>query len=422
MKTYITFCLILNVLLLNAQNYNCKEIHTLDSAYVASKTSYFQIEEGGMKGNGANVIKEVLKKSQFFIIGEIHGSSQISNFTNAILPIAKKTGYRNFALEVGPHSAEVLNKISSTPKQTISEMNKFNSKYYFEDAEDTSIPFFKGVEDAQFLATAAALKFDLWGIDQEYYYAVFHLFDELLDIAKSKSNFEEIKTIKIQADSDVKKWFVKEENSNDEIDVFGEILNEESVQRFFSQFNASDGRALEIIKDLKYSWDIYTNWRNGSHATRISYMRSNFTKQYDAVKENKEFPKVLMKIGGLHARRIIALDAYDMGHYLDEIAKAENQQSTSVIMSNRFLLRNEKEIDVAKSGHVRAKRLSDFYLQGKANEWTIINLKVMREAMNAGTLKLPNDDSYHEIRKLIEGYDYQVICPMDQYATDNFTK
>jgi len=182
MKKLLSFFLVISILMLSQSAIMAQSSTPLiDSAYVASKTSYFTIENGTIGGAGLKDVKQLINESQFVVLGERHGTTQTSKLTAALIPLLKKSGYDDFAVEVGPHSAKKLMDLSKDAKNTRQNLNEFYTHYFDKEIDDIPIPFFSGVEDAEFLQGAAENKIELWGLDQEYYTSTLFLMDELLE-------------------------------------------------------------------------------------------------------------------------------------------------------------------------------------------------------------------------------------------------
>lgn len=133
-------------------------------------TYYFDISDNKFVGDGAKFLTDEVKQSQYILLGEYHGSLRISEFTKAIIPIFHEAGCRNFGLETGPISAEILSELSNDSERTVFNLRNFNSKYYITGKNRifTPIPFFANVEDAEFLAEARKRNWNLLGLDQEF--------------------------------------------------------------------------------------------------------------------------------------------------------------------------------------------------------------------------------------------------------------
>ena len=129
--------------------------------YVKENTYYFEINKSNIKGEGANILQNSIKESQFFILGEEHFFAKVSEFTSAIIPILAKENYKYFVAEIGPNSAS---KISNIIKENKS-LYEFNSQVN-DLVGEVPVPFFDGKEDEDFLKSALDKGFELWGIDQ----------------------------------------------------------------------------------------------------------------------------------------------------------------------------------------------------------------------------------------------------------------
>ncbi len=394
-------------------------VPTIDSAYIASKTKYFTIKDYQFEGEATNAIKQMINESQFIVLGESHGSNETSILTAAMIPLVKKAGFDNFAVEVGPYSAKKLMELSKPADNTVKNMHDFYTNYYFKELDDSHIPFFHGVEDAKFLQAVAKNDIELWGLDQEYYSSIIYQADELLKLAKDKSNFEAIQKMKNEADKVIRKLYTEDEASDDGIDLFKMMLEDEKIKTFFSQFNEKDIVATELIKDIKISWDIYTRWRQGSHEDRISYMRENFMRNYNAKTKSGKTPKVLCKFGRLHTPQIISGGCYDVGHLANELATENGTVCSNISLLNRYQTFSGSMKDNLK-GSVYYKRIKAIMVQGKMDEWTFIDLKSIRSDLKNGKAKLPKNGNYHDLRSLIEGFDYQIILPLDKYVEPNY--
>jgi uncharacterized iron-regulated protein len=94
--------IILAVIFLTFYNLSfAQEKPALSEKDLETNTYYFKIADHKLVGDGAKFLADELAKSQFVLLGEYHGSHQISVFTKAIIPILNDADFRNFGLEVG---------------------------------------------------------------------------------------------------------------------------------------------------------------------------------------------------------------------------------------------------------------------------------------------------------------------------------
>jgi len=421
----ISICIL--ILTAFACNKNPKKepiVHTtpkiIDAEYIAGKTRYFSVENKAVQGEGRAWLEKMFEESQFVVFGERHNSKETSKLIEALIPIMHTSGFETLCLEIGPNSAVKLTELMAPAQNTVENLRSFNTKYYHETLDDVPIPFFAGVEDALFLKAAAQNNMQIWGLDQEYFYAILFLTDELLKQAQGANNFSEIQNSKQKADSTILKWLIKENASDEDIDIFAEILQEPTVDTFFNYFRGSDTPGGEIVKDLEVSWDIYSRWRQDSHVDRISYMRNNFKDRYHSyIEENGTLPKVFLKFGQLHTSRTFSNGAYDLGHLTASIAKEKGLVSTSINCWTRYYQENGEEIDYLEKYYNHYKRLKLFMEVAKQDQWTLIDLRSIREDILNNKVRLPENGDFHKMNALIQGYDIQLILPLDSYITPN---
>lgn len=414
MKLLQIILLLVSTLFLEAQS---TDTLFLDQVYLATKSKTFTLTDRGLAGPGAQSIQAAIQKSQFTILGEYHGSPQISKFTKAIIPYLATAGYRYFACEVGPHSARKLTELANPPAQTLRQLTAFNRQYAFSEIDDVPLPFFEHKEDAEFLSAIKQQKMDIWGLDQAYFSSIYFLYDELLSIAKLKTNYQEIKRLKEATAAITKDWMIKDDESEEGINIFGKILEEPSVKAFFTAFKESDSLAFQIIKDLKISWDIYDRYQGGaSHQDRLNYIRANFRREYRGASQQEKAPKVFVKIGRLHAPRN-PIGGPDIGSLLQEMAKENGTKSTHLSMISRYYRADGQLTDFLKTNTRRYGRYELFLAAAKPDYGLVVDLRSIREDLANGRVKYPNDPNRKYWQSLIENFDFQVVLPADYPAT-----
>ncbi len=385
---------------------------TIDSTYLSSKTYHFHVDNDSIYGAGSKVLDKIITESQYIVYGERHNSKATSKLISALIPKMSAQGYSALGLEVGPNGVEKLKELMVPYQSTIQNLKEFNTKYYNKQVESTPMVFFSGVEDAEFLATASKHNIDLIGLDQEHYYSIFFLTDEILLNAKNSANYSKLELLKQKADQFILQSFMKNKKSDEGVDLFKNILDNHDVQNFFKEASSTSTKAAKIINDLKISWDIYSRWRDDSHADRISYIRNNFE---DFLKDNNANAKVFIKVGNIHAIQIFNKGVYDIGHYANELATKQNRKCTNIDSWTRYYLEDGKEEDY-EDWYLREKLFIQF---ARKDQWTIFDLESIRSDIENGKIKLPTNGDFHSLNSMIQGYDYQLILPQDQFITPN---
>jgi hypothetical protein len=397
-----------------------QEAQLLDSSYLSGKVRFFRLDDEGFKGPGAAALDEIAAGSQFVMLGEVHGSPLLSEFVEAWVPMLDQYGFRDFAAEVGPFSGEKLEELANPPEQAQARMQSFYSQYSFKAIDDLPIPFFDGLEDVAFLQQMTEKGWDLWGLDQEYYSSVFFLLDDLLKLAEERQDYEELVVLKKKTEKVIRKWLKKEDRDKEGFPVFSEILQEPAIIAFFNSFGEEDHEALEIIEALKISWDIYDRYRGGaSHNDRVAYIRNNFMRNYEKkLAEGAEAPKVFLKFGRLHASKLEYGDTQDIGQLVHELAEEQGTVCTNIAVWKRYQMVNGESVDLMKKYPKYYSRYLPFMLFGSRDQWALIDLKSIRKDLEAGRIRLPENENTERLRKLIYGFDYQLILPGCQRDVD----
>lgn len=394
-------------------------IPVIDSSYIATKATYFKVVDTTITGEGRAILERIISKSQFVMFGERHGSKATSQLITSLIPMLYKAGFNHTAFEVGPYSAKKLIELSTPPSSTVQSMKQFTAQYAFKEDHQIPIPFFDGVEDAHFLQAIRERDMNIWGLDQEYYSSALFFMDELLTFVRNDPGYEILKSEKEQASAIIASWYAKDTIRDSNINIFEEIQKEPAVQRYLSRFGENED-TKKMVKDLEISWDIYNRWRQDSHADRISYMRANFLMNYKKATQTELKPKVFLKFGNLHASKIVTGGCYDLGNLVTQLAKENSTKATIINTWHRFYIDEKgEELDYLEKYASYYKRLQDFMSLAKRDQWTIIDLETIRKDVQEGRIALPVNGDYHKIKSLIDGYDYQLILPIDQRVTPN---
>ena len=407
--------LLLLICLFTIHTLKAQETPVLNENTGKAFVQHFTINNDQLQGEGAETLKKYIAASQFFVFGEYHGSAQLTTLCRVLLPELKAQGYENFAVEVGPQAAKKLKELSDKPSDSQKNLYDFNTKYYIEEDEDIPIPFFNTVEDAQLLTKSQELGFDLWGLDQEYFSGMFFLYDELLALSSQDASVQQLKTL---SDTITWKLYMRDINES-RFPFFQNLLENDTINNFFEKAIIINPDCAPIVEDLKISWDIYKRHQQrslSSHLTRINYMRSNLLKHLE--KENPD-TKVFIKMGGLHTGKGRQLNAYDVGHLTEELARKNGTISTNITCDNRYY-EEDGEIKDYWTDRWDKTIPFNFPIFGQKDQWTIIDLKAMKKAIEAGQLALPKDYTFHLIKTKLDNYDLMLLPPVDKDASPNY--
>jgi hypothetical protein len=376
----------------------------IKSSDITSFTYPFNIENNQLIGLGADTLKNVIRESQFFMLGEEHFSPQISELTNVLLPYFSSNGYKNFALEVGPFTAKIIQREIKFKKS----LYQFNSSFYAK-YKDVPIPFFDGTKDDEFIKTALKNNFKLWGLDQEYITAPLFLLDEINRNAKDSISTKELY-------NNAKEYLTQQLrsfNSEKENQYFEMFDNDNDFTKYIKQCN--NPKQKEIIEALSISMDIYKQQNWNGNQVRMEYMKRNFSYNFKIAQKKDSFPKVLIKMGSMHLGWGKSwLGIYDLGNMINELANYNDTKSVSINCFSRYIEEENGTISDYMSDQ-EGKKLSLILELATKDSWTLVDNKKIIELTRNRKIKLNNDLNF-----LLSRYDYILFAPLKTKVKNNY--
>jgi hypothetical protein len=383
---------------------------------IREHTTYFTLTDGGTFEQ-ADSLLAMAEASQFLALGELHNRYQLSRFSEALLDTAASFGYRYFAVETGPVSAEKLEQLASEEgRQAVSD---FYDEYSRGLLSIVPIPFFTGEADLDMLITAVDEGYDLWGIDQEYAFSTKYLVNELAEISETPLNEEQQELLRSLNRSMF--WMYPRAQIFRSYDLSCTLKNSEELQAYLESFSEDDNREVAAIKDaIRTSLDIYCMYESGNYddnnRTRIAYFKSNFDEQYSRAAETAmasepdSLPRVILKMGSFHAgRERSPLNYYDIGNHLQTMADSLGTRSLHIRFLNRYI---DGEDMTENENYQSSRRLASV---GETDRWAMIDVRPIRRMLESGTLTANN----FETREIIN-YDLILIMPDDRRVEEHW--
>ena len=380
---------------------------TLGTDLLSEHTTYFSMTDDETFEQADSLIA-MAEASQFVALGELHNRYQMSRFTEALLDTAASFGFRYFAVETGPVSAEKLEEMAR--KEGRQAVSDFYDQYSWSLLSIEPIPFFSGEADLDMLMTAVNEEYDLWGIDQEYAFSTKYLVNELAEVSGEPLTDEQEQLLQDLNWS----MFLMYPRAQifSSYDLSCTLKNSDDLQAYLNSFEEGGESQNEdisaIIDAIRTSLDIYCMYESGNYdsnnRTRIAYFKSNFDENYSRVAETDSLPKVILKMGSYHSgRERSPLDYYDMGNHLQNLADSLGTQSLHIRFLNRYI---DGE-DMMENENYSSSR--NFMSVGEMDRWAMIDVRPLRQRLEDGTL-VAND---FETREIIN-YDLIVIMPNDR--------
>jgi hypothetical protein len=389
-----------------------QDVFTAD--HFAEHTFSFTVKDGKLSGPGADLLNEAIDGSQFFLLGEYHNDAGISEITAALLPLLAKEGYKHFAVETGPVSAEKLEELGKS-KDVQAALNKFYTSHT-KIAGDIPIPFFQGVEDAEFLEIAMKNGYDLWGLDQEYLDGYIFLLEEAWKNAGMPEN------LRTEYEAGRKKLVEAYANVGDEesSEVYNVILQDEFILDLLERLDKTSCRSCFSASDeMLASCKIYRNWKADlleNLEGRTDLMKAHFKTYYQT--SNGRMPKVFVKMGGMHTARGLTGNAdYELGNMLHELAAFNGSHDVNVAFATRYYLDEETgEIgDNLDFESTWTENMKPLLSVGDKELWKIIDLRPLKKIWINQRIK-PNA----QIRQYLAQNDFVIIMPPKGENTSNY--
>lgn len=382
------------------------EIVRISEDIIAEHTTYFDIRDNTF--DGGDTLLAALEQAHFVALGELHNRVRLGELTESLLHILEPHGFSNFAIETGPYSARKLQQLVRSGKPEVSEFyTQYSSRLY----DLIPIPFFKGKSDVQFLSAADSLGYELWGLDQEFYFSYTYLIDELARLAGESLSDEQQK---LQRKLIRRLYWLDRRNQLAE--TIGSsfqrscrLKQDENLEAYLLSFENTDHTdILQILKAFNTTLEIYCLAEQGksSEPLRINYFKENFDKNFEAALAENPEPKVFLKMGSFHmGRQRSPINLYDIGNHVHQLAESKGQSSVHIYYLNRFLEGKDMK---GRRGWEGSER---FISVGDREKWALIDLRPLREQLTNGTLS----GSDFEVRTIMN-YDFIIVAPEDDWV------
>ncbi|MEM9886295.1 MAG: hypothetical protein AAF849_10405 [Bacteroidota bacterium] len=417
MQTYfILFISILFATNLKAQNKDSLKIEDFQP-----HTYYFTIEGGQFKGDGKSFLEAEAAKHQYVLLGEYHGSAQISKFTESLIPVLAKNNFNTFALEVGPISGQILAELSKNADATTRRLHDFNSQYYVDEEGDyyNAIPFFRHKEDANFLSKAAEYDWNLLGLDQEFIFGYFPLIDRIFSNLNQQQK-KQIQAQYLEVKDSLNAYYALE--SSGEGDLATLVYQSKLIEDFLQKTSTRNTENQAIADAIRATTEIYyynsTRKYLKCNSTRIDYMKQNLRKGLERINFDIRKDKMLLKMGGIHtARGFSWLALYEIGNTLNELANYHGNTTLHISFNSRYWEEDGKIVDGLADKEGYTYRYKDFLQMAKKDQWVILDLRPMKYKMFYSRNFLVSD----LVKDVFEQHDLIILAPTEREATNNFT-
>lgn len=390
----------------SAPDSNSKTFH-VSEALIAGQTIYFELQDNQF--TGAEALLAALDEAQFVALGELHNRVRLGELTESLLHVLEPRGFSHLAIETGPYSAQKLQYLIRKGK---SEVIAFYEQYSSGLFKIVPIPFFEGKSDLKFLSAADSLGYQLWGLDQEFYFSYTFLIDELARLAGESTTVEQQQLRKKLIR---RLYWLDRRNQISDLFTSGfqrscKLKEDEELKVYLDSFENIDHPEIRPILDsFRTTLEIYCLAEQGkaSEPVRINYFKENFDLNYQTALVETPEPKVFIKMGSFHSgRQLSPLNLYDIGNHIHRLAESQDQTSVHIYYLNRFF---DGEDMTGRQGWESSEK---FMSAGDRNKWALTDLRPLREQLLNETLH----GTDWEMR-VIRNYDFIIIPPEDNWIS-----
>ncbi len=228
-------------------------------------------------------------KAHFFMLGEQHGTADIARAATALYLRLQPLGYDRAAIEVGPWSTPVMEKL-------MRDGDAYETYLATEDRMLT-FPFFFYTEEVEFaravLASSPVKSSALWGVDQEFVAGA----APVLDLLEEWADTPQARTAVARARAQLKENPMMLGSGDDAVWI--------DLQEAF--LGSKSGEALRLLEEVFVSRRIYAPFVGGggsvylANEERERYMKTNFMRHLtEAEAQLGETPRVYLKFGANH--------------------------------------------------------------------------------------------------------------------------
>ena len=209
---------------------------------------------------------------------------------------------------------------------------------------------------------------------------------------------------------------MKDLESNN-FNIMQAFLESSQINKFFELSISDNKNTNVIVNDLKESWTIYSWNRNRkpSHLKRVSYIREQFLKEF----KKQPDEKYIVKIGRTHAGKEKQLNAYDLGHLTETIAKERGTKSLNIAFLRGYYGTNGSNINSTWNREKEYLPVGFSYFADK-EKWVLIDLASLKNEVEHGNLKYPENISFQVLLSYINNFDMIIIPPKDQPQISQF--
>lgn len=362
----------------------------------------FMPQGGQFVGPGWEQLKREVGQNQFVLLGEMHGTTQVPQFSAALAQVLKP---RVFVAEISRYEAQDLAElvVQSGPPTAFLRQHPF------------ALSFYSWAAEFELARQLAAQGVQLLGIDQVSSFTSGRFYQKLTALTThpaTKKYLQRRATVYqahdravMSADPGQKTMY---QQSAATLDSLLALARVESPT--FQQM-AHDYVASARI----YQGHAHPELSIQSHQKRVDLLKHNLLRALRQWQPTgaETLPRMLFKFGDEHLGRNLSTSGlFDLGNLVVNLADAQGQHSLHIMVMGRqgSLTSGFNPDDPRQNVDTYTPEtlpwLHPFYTQASPNTWSLMDLRPARHALLAHELQ-----AIGPLQAAILGYDYLVIIP-----------
>ncbi|TJY37778.1 hypothetical protein [Pontimicrobium aquaticum] len=285
---------------------------------VKANTYPIQFNGKDISGQGSQWLINEASKSNYFLVGERHGTANIPNISGAIFSKLTEVDYHLAALEIGRQASievqEILKNGGYDSLKTFLENPKYFQAIAFLDWKEESLLASRIVSESKLKEKA------IWGLDQEFLFGFKMYLERLRKLATTDTQKNLLSKLDLQL----------EENRF----LMGSPIKNDLTE--LKSLFVDNNDALSLLDALLISNKIYGRFRGEITRVESNAIRENLMKQNlvhlisNYEKQQGISPKVFFKFGGFHSAPSLSNGMSTLGTFIEEWAISRNETAFNI--------------------------------------------------------------------------------------------
>lgn len=363
--------------------------------------------DGRLEGPGARVLLDAGRESQFFLLGEEHGTAQVPQLAAGLFRGLAPAGYRHLAVETGEAVAAAMNRAALHGDAA---MASFVDRYW------PGVPFYALREESQLLVAAvraAGGRADvLWGLDYDVMGDRYAL-RRLREIAPDAAARAAADRALAAADS-----MLREAVRTRDLGGIMMFAAPESafapLRRAYAPAPASE--ADRVLEELEATLRVNALQRaqryHEANVMRGGLMKTRFMRRCReaATGAGDTLPRVMLKLGSSHAIRGHGfVGFFDLGNAVHELAELNGGRAFGLMAlagrGTQQAVIDPQTFDYAARPVQEDGWEAPLYQLADPGAWTLYDLRPLRPPLAEGGLGTVDPT----LARVVDGFDALVV-------------